>query len=264
MVKEREVFGITYDRYVLMKLHKIMARELDLKKIVEMPSHGAKAAGSLYSIGFGLAGCHVTLVNPELEMMSSWKELGMEERVEAISVVDLCRTTFKERQFDLAWNFVTWTEQDNPLHYLMEMKRISKQYLLLVTCNNFQPGYPLHRLIHRLYGFPWTHGQVRYNHVYAVKGMFQKAGLKVIEYGAIDTPGWPDPLVPARDIRLHTRFGGTRKKPNWEVPIIQYTKTGRYPVWMLLLGRWDMTFRKGLFKLPMSHLFYVLGEKMRD
>ena len=105
------------------------------------------------------------------------------------------------------------------------MKRISKQYILLVTCNNLQPGYPLHRLVHKLYGFPWTHGQTKYNHVSTVKGMFQKAGLKVIEYGAIDTPGWPDPLVPARDIRLHRKFGETKKKPNWEVPIIQYTKT---------------------------------------
>nr|CBX27465.1 unknown protein [uncultured Desulfobacterium sp.] len=26
-------------------------------------------------------------------------------------------------------------------------------------------------------------------------------------------------------------------------------------------GKWDMTFRKGVLKLPMSHLFYVLGEK---
>ena len=49
MAKEIEVFGITYDRYVLMKLHKILARDLDLNSIVEMPSHGAKAAGSLYS-----------------------------------------------------------------------------------------------------------------------------------------------------------------------------------------------------------------------
>lgn len=41
----------------------------------------------------------------------------------------------------------------------------------------------------------------------------------------------------------------------------QYVRTGNYPGWMSLLGRWDMMFRKGVFKLPMSHLFYVLGRK---
>ena len=63
--REVEVFGVTYDRYVLLQLHRIMTQSLSLKTVVEMPSHGAKAAGSLYSIGFGLSGCKVTLVNPE-------------------------------------------------------------------------------------------------------------------------------------------------------------------------------------------------------
>lgn len=263
--KEREVFGVTYDRYVLLQLHRIMTHELNLKNIVEMPSHGAKAAGSLYSIGFALAGCIVTLVNPEMDMMYGWEELGIQNRVGVISGRDVCHSGFEDGEFDLAWNFVTWTELDDPPFYLLEMKRISNCYVLLVTCNNFQPGYPWHRLIHRTFGFPWTHGQVKYNHITKVRKMFKESELRVVEYGAIDTPGWPDPSGP-RDVRLHKRFGSGNlgiplEKPDWEVPIIQYAKTGQYPVWMRTLGRWDMTFRKGVFKLPMSHLFYVLGKK---
>lgn len=260
MRKEIEVFGVTYDRYVLLQLHRIMTQELALKHVVEMPSHGAKAAGSLYSIGFGMTGCQVTLVNPELEMMYGWRQLGIEEKVDTISNVNVYQTGFEEGQFDMAWNFVTWTELENPNGYLKEMKRISKQYVLLVTCNNFQPGYPWHRLLHKIYGFPWTHGQVKYNHITKVRRMFCEEDLKVIEYGAVDTPGWPDPSGP-RDVRLHRNFSGPAEKPVWEVPIIQYAKSGQFPGWMKLLGRWDMKFRKGLFKLPMSHLFYVLGRR---
>ncbi|MBW1944942.1 MAG: methyltransferase domain-containing protein [Deltaproteobacteria bacterium] len=260
MKKEREVFGVTYDRYVLMQMHRVMTSELHIHKVVEMPSHGAKAAGSLYSIGFGLAGCHVTLVNPEVEMMYGWHELGMEGQVETHQDIDVYHTPFRDGEFDLAWDFVTWTELEDPLGYLLEMKRIAGQYVFLVTCNNFQPGYPWHRLLHKVYGFPWTHGQVEYNHMGRVRGLFREAGLQVVEYGAIDTPGWPDPSGP-RDIRLHRRFGEPTKKPQWEVPIIQYAGTGRFPGWMRLLGKWDMAFRKGVFKLPMSHLFYVLGRK---
>lgn len=259
--KEREVFGVTYDRYVLLQLHRIMTHELDLKTVVEMPSHGAKAAGSLYSIGFALAGCYITLVNPEMDMMYGWEELKIKGRVGAVSGRDVCHSGFEDGKFDLAWNFVTWTEVDDPPLYLLEMKRISRSYVLLVTCNNFQPGYPWHRLIHRIFGFPWTHGQVKYNHITKVRKMFKKCGLKVVEHGAIDTPGWPDPSGP-RDIRLHKNFGAPTKKPVWEVPIIQYIKTGKYPGWMRALGKWDMAFRKGVFKLPMSHLFYVLGKKL--
>lgn len=265
--KEVEVFGVTYDRYVLLQLQGIFARDLKLKKIVEMPSHGAKAAGSLYSIGFGLAGCNVTLVNPELDMLKGWDELGIRSRVEVIEDVDPYRTAFNDGQFDMAWNFVTWTELDNTERYLKEMKRISNKYVLLVTCNNFQPGYPWHCLIHKMFGFPWTHGQVEYNHITRVRGLFCEVDLEVIEYGAIDTPGWPDPSGP-RDIRLHRKYGqGTvqepKKKPDWEVPILQYVRTGNYPQWMKALGKWDMAFRKGVLKLPLSHLFYVLGKKRK-
>ncbi|MFC1866778.1 methyltransferase domain-containing protein [Thermodesulfobacteriota bacterium] len=264
--KEVEVFGVTYDRYILLQLHRILAQELDLRYVVEMPSHGAKAAGSLYSIGFGLAGCRVTLVNPEMEMMYGWKVLGLDGRVETVEGADIYQSPFQDGQYDLSWNFVTWTELKNPPRYLKEMKRISKKYVLLVTCNNFQPGYPWHRLIHKIFGFPWTHGNVRYNHVTKVKRMFNEAGLSVTEYGAIDSPGWPDPSGP-RDIRLHKKYGSKNqashpKVPDWEVPIINYIRTGQYPGWMKALGRWDMTFRKGVFKLPISHLFYVLGQKL--
>ena len=263
--KEVEVFGVTYDRYVLLQLHKQLARSLDLRDIVEMPSHGAKAAGSLYSIGFGLAGCSVTLVNPELEMMCGWNELGIQQKVTTALDKDVYHTGFDSGSFDLSWNFVTWTELADPVRYLEEMKRISKKYVLLITCNNFQPGYPWHRFLHLIFGFPWTHGQVEYNHITRVKKLFRQSGMKIVEYGAIDTPGWPDPSGP-RDVRLHRRYGGgnlepQKTTPDWEVPIIGYVKAGQFPGWMKALGRWDMRFCKGVFKLPLSHLFYVLGHK---
>ena len=34
MKKEVEVFGVTYDRYVLLQLHKIMTKELGLKRVI--------------------------------------------------------------------------------------------------------------------------------------------------------------------------------------------------------------------------------------
>lgn len=264
--KEREVFGVTYDRYVLLKLQHIFTRKFSLQKVLEMPSHGAKAAGSLYSLGFGLAGCDVTLVNPEQEMMAGWERTGISHRVNTKENVDVYHTGFDDNSFDMAWNFVTWTELSDPEKYLAEMIRVSGKYVFFVTCNNFQPGYPWHRLIHKVFGFPWTHGQVEYNHITRVKKMFRDAGLKLREYGAIDTPGWPDPSGP-RDIRLHRKYGSQnpdddpdKPKPDWEVPILDYIENNSFPLWMRTLGVWDMTFRKGVKKLPMSHLFYVVGE----
>ena len=87
--KEVEVFGVTYDRYVMLQLHRILTQQLDLKTVVEMPSHGAKAAGSLYSIGFARAGCDVTLVNPELDMMYKWEEIGLQDKATTLSLIHI-------------------------------------------------------------------------------------------------------------------------------------------------------------------------------
>ena len=62
---EVEAFGITYDRAAITDLQQALVAELALSSVLESPSHGAKAAGSLYSVGFARAGCDVTLVNPE-------------------------------------------------------------------------------------------------------------------------------------------------------------------------------------------------------
>ncbi|MDL2329428.1 class I SAM-dependent methyltransferase [Desulfosarcina sp. OttesenSCG-928-A07] len=271
MKKEIEVFGVTYDRYVLFQLHQVLTQTLNLSTIVEMPSHGAKAAGSLYAIGFAAAGCKVTLVNPEIETLWGWEKISLQDKVAWANDTHVYKTGFPDNAFDLAFNFVTWTELSSPALYLKEMKRISKKYVLLVTCNNFQPGYPWHRFLHRVFGFEWNHGQVEYNHITRVKKLFTECGLNITEYGAIDTPGWPDPSGP-RDVRLHRRFGKSRmdhtslprKGPEWEVPFLEYVRKNTYPEWMKVLGRWDMRFRKGVFKLPMSHLFYVLGEKQKE
>jgi hypothetical protein len=249
----------------LFQLQKILTRNHDLKTIVDMPSHGAKAAGSLYSVGFGHTDCNITLINPEMEMMAGWKHLGLEKKIVTVDREDVYNTRFADNTFDLAFNFVTWTELADPLCYLQEMKRISSQYVLLVTCNNFQPGYPWHRFLHWWFGFPWTHGKVRYNHITTVKKLFKTSGLNVIESGTIDSPCWPDHTGP-RDVRLHRKFGSKNEeqpktRPQWEVPFLEYVRTGNYPGWMKLLGKWDIMFRKGVFKLPMSHLFYVLGRK---
>ena len=211
--KEQEVFGVTYDRYMLLQLHQVLTRELRLKGVVEMPSHGAKAAGSLYSIGFGKAGCHVTLVNPEMKMVKGWEYLGMAEKVTPMNGVNVFHTGFETDEFDLAWNFVTWTELPDAPRYLQEMQRISRKYVLLVTCNNFQPGYPWHRFLHWWYGYPWNHGEVKYNHITTVKKMIKAAGMDIAEYGTIDAPGWPDPSGP-RDVRLHRRYGSKDPRQN--------------------------------------------------
>lgn len=261
---EREVFGITYDRAALKGLQEILVRDLGLASILENPSAGAKAAGSLYSVGFALAGCDVTLVNPEAGPLHYWDELDIRDRLTTTDNPDSISLPFPDHHFDLAWNFVTFATLADPDAWLREMIRVSRRYIFVVCCNNFQSGYPWHRVLHLAYRIPWRHSVPHFNYPWNVKRWFRSHGLEVMEAGTIDSPPWPDP-VGFRDIRMHKRFGAdldgmeARRPDRWIVPMMEYLRDGEIPTWIRMLRTVDLRLRKGYKKLPVSHLFYVLA-----
>jgi hypothetical protein len=237
----------------------ILVRQLGLKKVLEMPSLGAKAAGSLYSLGFAKAGCAVTITDMDKQMTKYWQKLGLQSRLSVRKFADYTKTDFADNQFDLAWNFVTFTGLADKDAYMQEMIRISSRYVMLISCNNIQLGYPLHRLIHFLFKFPWNHGDTHYNYIGNVKKLLLNNGLKIREYGTIDSPPWPDP-VGFRDVRLHKKVTAGIEH-DWIVPVVDYIKNAKFPRWMDLLRAYDIPLRHGYWKLPFSHLFYVIGQK---
>ena len=259
---EREAYGISYDRFALTRLQRVLTRELGVSSVLECPSHGAKAAGSLYSLGWALAGCDVTLVNPDPDPLHYWDELNLRDQLMTAPVDDPAALPFKDDNFDLCFNFVTFTGLADPDAWLEEMKRVSRRHVMVVACNNFQLGYPLHRALHALFNIPWNHGDVSFNYPWAIKRWFKRHGLKITGAGTTDSPPWPDP-VGFRDVRLHRQYAGEaipEQAAHWEVPMVEMLKKNKFPLWMRLLGLYDLPLRKGYIKLPVSHLFWVVGE----
>ena len=125
-VIEVEGFGVTYDRFVMARQQRLLTQKYDLKSVLESPSFGAKAAGSLYSLGYALNGCEVTLVNPEKETLYLWQEIGVQDKLKYIENADYNRLPFGNDSFDLAWNFVTFTNLDDQQEWLNEMIRVTR------------------------------------------------------------------------------------------------------------------------------------------
>ncbi|MGE9294030.1 MAG: methyltransferase domain-containing protein, partial [Puniceicoccales bacterium] len=262
-VHETEVYGITYDRITTSRHQVRTVKNYGIKTVLESPSMGAKAAGSLYSLGFGAAGCDITLVNPEPAPLEEWKTLGWQDRVTSVQAEDYAQLPFEDNSFDMAWNFATFANMPDPVAWTREMTRVSKDYVMVVSCNNCQAGYPWHRFLHRINNIPWTHGDTYFNFIWNVKKMFRDCGMDIVEFGAFDSPPWPDP-VGFRDIRLHKI--GTPEQPkeiSWTVPFVEMWKKQEFPLWMRALNLYDVNLRKGYLKLPISHLFYVIGKKRK-
>lgn len=256
---EIEGFGVTYDRYIMTIQQQMLTGQLAIGQVLELPSHGAKAAPSIYSLGYALAGAEVTVPNFDEAMRTHWRALGLEDRLRTVQIDDATCTGFDDSSFDLVWNFVTFSELADKVGYIKEITRLTRRYVMLILCNNFQLGYPWHRIIHRAFKFPWTHGDTTYNYPWRARRFLRACGLKIFEYGTIDSPPWPDP-VGFRDIRLH-RKGVQKVNIKWEIPFITYLSQNQFPPWMRLLRTYDIPLRKGFIKLPFSHLFYVIAEK---
>lgn len=256
---EVETFGVTYERYALLMAQKKLVKKYKIHSVLEIPAHGVKAAPSLYSLGFALAKCLVTLVNPDKNSSKIWQELGLEKTTKTKRIKDLTKTNFPDNSFDLVWNFIYLPLAENPEILIEEMKRISKKYVLIVSVNALNPGFTIHRTLHKVLKIPWTHGNIKFNSILRTKKFLKTQGLKLREIGLLGTPPWPDSLG-FRDVKLH-RSGIDKKKLKWKVPITEYIKTNNYPTWIKSIYFWERLPVPFFLKVFYSHLFYILGEK---
>lgn len=253
---EVEVFGVTYERYALAKLFARFVRKLQLRSVIEIPASGAKAMPSLYSLGFALAGSQVTLVDADPTGLEVWRELGLNNRLNAVSADQVEDALREGSRWDLCWNFAVLPSADMPREMLNRMIRLSFRYILFIHVNRFNIGFFMHRSVHRLWKVPWTHGDLRLFSPFQMARFMKKSGVKNIRWGVVDCPPWPDsPGV--RDLRLH-RLG--ERLVNWQSPYAHYLRSGNFPGWMKLVYAGERLPIPAWMKLPYAHLFYVIGQ----
>lgn len=253
---EIEVFGVNYERYALQKLFSRLKDELQLDSVIEMPASGAKAMPSLYSLGFALAGCDVTLVDADPEGLRIWRDLGFENQMTTLSSDQLEGKVREGLHWDLCWNFMVIPTQDDPDVLLKKMKECSHGYVMLVNVNRFNVGFNMHRMVHRLWNIKWTHGDIRFFSPFKTAPFLRQLGVKPIDWGVVDCPPWPD-SPGFRDLRLHRLVDTPRK---WSCPYVDYLKSDRFPSWMKWVHFCERIPIPALMKLPYSHLFYIFGQ----
>ena len=257
--KEAEVWGLNYERYALGELNKKIAKKYDIKTVCELPALGQKACPGLYSIGFGLSGCDVTIVNTDPVIKDKWAQLGIDNKVKIISENDPNHTSFADNSFDYVWNDVYIPMHDNPEALIEEMKRVSKKYVAVFSVNAGNVGFPVHSTLHKINKIEWTHGDKRYNNRHYVRKIMKNHGLKIVKAGFVDTPIWPD-SIGFRDMRLH-KNNITFDNVEWITPYIDMIKNNAVPRWIKAMYGWESIPMVPIVKTLYSHLFYFIGEK---
>lgn len=257
--KEIEAWGVTYERYALGKELIKLKKCLSIRTVAELPAHGAKAMPSIYSIGFGLAGASVTLINGFEAYRSCWHKIGLQNMVEFKSVDNIYATNVPSNSFDFVWNFAYLPIAKDQDKLIQEMKRLSKKYIAFFSVNYGNIGFHVHRTLHKIMKVPWTHGDVYFNRRKKISQFMKKEGLTVVKKGFVDCPMWPDSLG-FRDMRLH-RENIKFDNAEWKSPYIANVVSGKFPLWVKLVYKWEKLPNFPFIKTLYSHINYVVGEK---
>lgn len=262
MSKEVEVFGVNYERFSVGKKLKKFAKKYAIKSVLEMPAHGAKAMPSIYSIGFAKEVEKITLVNGNSRYALEWEKIDATAQVEWLENDEIENLNLSSNMYDFVWNFAYITSSPNPDKLIDEMKRVSKKYVCIFSVNAGNIGFPIHRLVHKKTGIPWTHGDIRYNNRHFIKEKMKEHGLRIVENGFVDCPIWPDSLG-FRDVRLH-RMNVDFNKMEWEAPYIDMLVSNSFPLWMKAVYVIERLPLPKFIKSIYSHINYTLAEKVGE
>ncbi len=254
---ESETFQLDYERYAINQSLKKIAKKYHVQKVLEVPAMGLKALPSLYSLGFGEAGCEVGLVNPHESGLKVWAELNL--KPQSIKTKELNKLPLKDNSYDFVWNFASLPMFPNYNEIIQEMKRVSSKYIMILCVDGYNVGSPIHRTLHKINNVPWTHGDKLFLFPSKLRKLLRKHGLKIIKTDVMNCPIWPD-TVGFRDMKFH-RMGEKVETMEWQANTVKYMKGKKYPTWIKGMHLFE-TFPMPLFiKHIYSHLYYVIAEK---
>jgi hypothetical protein len=260
MSKETEVFGVNYERFSVGRKLDRLAQKYNLRTILEMPAHGAKAMPSIYSLGFAKEVDLITLVNGNSKYVSEWEKIHADHKIKWVNERDMCHTRFADNSFDFVWNFAYIPICKKPDDFIEEMKRVSKRYVAIFSVNSGNIGFPIHRFVHKKTKIEWTHGDIRYNNRHFIKKKMYEHGLRVVETGFVDCPVWPDSLG-FRDVRLH-RMNIDFNMMDWEAPYVAMLANSTFPLWMRLVYMVENLPFPKCIKSIYAHINYTVAEKV--
>lgn len=256
---EKEVFGVIYERFSVGRKLDSFGRKNGVKTVLELPAHGSKAMPSIYSLGFGRCAEKVTLVNGNRRYVTEWEKIGAADKLEWVEQEDVLHTTLPGNAYDFVWNFAYIPTSEDPDQLIEEMKRLSKKYVAIFSVNAGNVGFPIHRMVHKKTGIPWTHGDIQYNKRKFVRKKLEEHGLKVVDAGFVDCPVWPDSLG-FRDVHLH-RMNLDYNAMDWQSDYPEMLANNTFPSWV----KWVYFVEK--FPMPKflkslhSHIMYHIAEK---
>ncbi len=225
-----EGLGLVYERFVLNDFLTTLRQRYHLKSVLEAPLYGMAGVSGINDVVLAQQGMDVTLVDDNLERLRGVQRIWNEDLHLPVNLVynpperwhDL---PFADGSFDLTWQWAGLWYIENPAGLLRELVRTSQNLVFVAMPNNLQVGYWLRKLVIDRDFFA-THDE-QWTDISRIRNILEREGVEIIEEGVLDTPPWPDTVMPANEVlkRLGIRSKGLEEQftgDNWQWSTMAY------------------------------------------
>jgi len=225
-----EGLGLVYERFVLNDFLTALRQRYNLKSVLEAPLYGMAGVSGINDVVLAQQGVDVTLVDDNLERLRGVQRIWQDDLHLPVNLVynppnrwhDL---PFANASFDLTWQWAGLWYIENPAGLLRELVRTSQNLVFVAMPNNLQVGYWLRKLVIDRDFFA-THDE-QWTDISRIRNILEREGVDIIEEGVLDTPPWPDTVMPANEVlkRLGIRSKGLEEQftgDNWQWSTMAY------------------------------------------
>lgn len=198
-----EGLGLVYERFVLNDFLQKLRQRYDLHVVLEAPLYGMAGVSGINNVILAQQGVDVTLVDDNAERLAGVRRIWQEDLRLPVNLVQIRadqwgQLPFPNRSFDLTWQWAgLWYLQD-PAGLLRELVRTSRDLVFVAMPNRIQVGYWLRKLVIDR-DFFRRHDE-RWTEIDRIRQILESAGVEIIAEGVLDTPPWPDTVMPANEV----------------------------------------------------------------
>ncbi|MFH1460522.1 MAG: methyltransferase domain-containing protein [Candidatus Omnitrophota bacterium] len=185
-----EGLGTTYERFILHRYFEKLRQDFDVQNVLEVPSFGMTGISGINSMWWADQGINVSVVDDNLQRLKKIKQVWQEISLQAEFIYHqgYAQLPFKNKSFDLSWNFAgLWFVTDLDV-FFSELVRVTKKTIFLCVPNtsNIFCAQRIHAErkdlnLHLDNINPGT-----------IKEIMKKLGWQLKDSGYFDVPPWPD------------------------------------------------------------------------
>ncbi len=228
-----EGLGLVYERFVLNDFLLYIKGQYGFYSVLEAPLFGMAGVSGINSVWLARIKCPITLADDDAERLAGveriWGELALPARF--VHVQDWARLPFADDSFDFVWNWAAIWRLRDPDGLLAEMVRCSRKLVFVAVPNPVQVGYQFRKYVAE----PEFVKEVdeRWTNIGMIRNKLEALGVEILAQGVLDTPPWPDTVMPAAELlgrlgirsqKLRSRFEGQ----DWRWSTMDYY-LGRQP-----------------------------------